>query len=148
MQETAKQCSPTISVYVSDPGCRYDLIVSSDRLLCFRRGVAENISETGRCSSIKSGSSEEESPKYSSAMDDITHIQIRGLLEHGISLLSPIQRAIVTSFYFVEKPATQKHFLAAHAINKQHMDAERGTALSSLKLWMASHGLTRMRDIE
>jgi hypothetical protein len=81
-------------------------------------------------------------------MDDITYTKVRRLLDAGISLLSPIQRAIVTRFYFLEKPATQKCFLAEQAINKPRLEAERGAALSTLQSWLRSHGLSGMRDIE
>jgi hypothetical protein len=81
-------------------------------------------------------------------MDDITSRQLRALLNEGLFLLPPVQQAIVTGFYLMDKPVTQKWFLSEHAIKKQHLDAERGAALSSLKSWLTSHGLSGMGDIE
>jgi hypothetical protein len=94
-----------------------------------------------------SGTASKEGNKYC-AMDAITYAQIQQLLDGGISLLSPIQRSIVTRFYLFDKPATQKHFLSEHAISKPNLDVERGAALSSLHSWLRSHGLSGMGDIE
>jgi hypothetical protein len=81
-------------------------------------------------------------------MDDISYTQIRKLLDGGISLLSPIQQAIVRDFFFREKPVTQKHFMGKHRMKKKRFDAERSTAISALRSWLISRRLTGMRDIE
>jgi hypothetical protein len=81
-------------------------------------------------------------------MDEISYTQVRDLLEGGMSLLSPIQRSIVTSFFLWDKPVTQKSFLAEHQIKKDRLDIERENAISALRCWLISHRITGMYDIE
>jgi hypothetical protein len=81
-------------------------------------------------------------------MDDMTHRQIRALLNDGLFLLPPVQQAIVTDCYLREPKVTQKSFLREHLMKKERLESERHAAISSLRRWLKSHQIRGMRDID